>query len=76
MVKYGILFFLCRNQSDQTSKKIYLRKGKLYYMDLLHKERISPGFICVGAIFPTLKIERPVSSRHLVMNDTGRKGFL
>ncbi|XP_067039054.1 adhesion G protein-coupled receptor L4-like [Acropora muricata] len=71
----AVKFFFDRN-SDQTSKKIYLRKGKLYYMELLHKERISPGFICVGAIFPTLKIERPVSSRHLVMNDTelGRIG--
>ncbi|KAK2565200.1 Adhesion G-protein coupled receptor D1 [Acropora cervicornis] len=67
--KIAVKFSFDRN-SDQTSKTIYLRKGKLYYMELLHKERVSPGFICVGAKFPTLNRERPVSSRHLVMNET------
>jgi len=54
-------------RDEQSSKDIYLTKGKLYYMELLHKEKMGADFMCVGAKFPTLKKERPVSSRHLVM---------
>lgn len=55
---------------NQLSGKIHLEKGKLYYMEVLHKEDRLADFICVGAKFPTLKKEQPISSRHLVMNRT------
>ena len=42
-------------------------------MELLHKEKMGADFMCVGAKFPTLKKERPVSSRHLVMEAAGTK---
>lgn len=42
-------------------------------MEVLHKEDRLADFICVGAKFPTLKKEQPISSRHLVMNRTGKK---
>lgn len=40
-------------------------------MELLHKENTLIDFMCVGAMFPTLSRERPISSRHLVMASTG-----
>ena len=40
-------------------------------MELLHKENALIDFMCVGAMFPTLSRERPISSRHLVMESTG-----
>ena len=40
-------------------------------MELLHKENTLIDFMCVGAMFPTLSRERPISSRHLVMESTG-----
>lgn len=42
-------------------------------MEVLHKENVLADFICVGAKFPTLKKEQPISSRHLVMEGTGMK---
>lgn len=42
-------------------------------MEVLHKEDRLADFICVGAKFPTLKKEQPISSRHLVMNRTGKR---
>ena len=42
-------------------------------MEVLHKEDVLADFMCVGAKFPTLKKEQPISSRHLVMNKTGTK---
>ncbi|XP_022779945.1 adhesion G protein-coupled receptor L4-like [Stylophora pistillata] len=56
--------------AEQLSRKISLEKGKLYYMEVLHKEDKLSDFICVGVKFPTLKKEQPISSRHLVMNTT------
>ena len=56
---------------DQSSEKVNLTKGNLYYMELLHKENTLIDFMCVGAMFPTLSRERPISSRHLVMESTG-----
>lgn len=61
------------SSADQSSKKIYLKDGNLYYMEVLHKENTLDDFICVGAKFPTLKKEQPISSRHLVMGSTGMK---
>lgn len=58
---------------NQASEKIYLEEGRLYYMEVLHKENVLADFICVGAKFPTLKKEQPISSRHLVMEGTGMK---
>lgn len=55
---------------DQSSEKVNLTKGNLYYMELLHKENTLIDFMCVGAMFPTLSRERPISSRHLVMEST------
>ena len=45
-------------------------------MELLHKQKTDADFMCVSAKFPTLNGERPVSSRHFVMNDTGKLSFL
>ena len=56
---------------DQSSEKVNLTKGNLYYMELLHKEKTLIDFMCVGAMFPTLSRERPISSRHLVMESSG-----
>lgn len=62
------------SSANQTSKKIYLNEGNLYYMEVLHKENTLGDFMCVGAKFPTLKKQRPISSRHLVMERKGMKG--
>ena len=61
-------------RDDQYSKRIYLTKGNLYYMEILHKEKTLIDFMCVGVKFPTLNKERPISSRHLVMESAGTKG--
>ena len=63
----------CR-RDDQSSERIKMIKGNLYYMELLHKEKTGIDFMCVGVEFPTLTKERPVSSRHLVMGKAGTKG--
>ena len=60
-------------RSDQSSREIFLNEGNVYYIELLHKEGKLVDFMCVGAKFPTLTTERPVSSRHLVMDSTGMK---
>lgn len=42
-------------------------------MEVLHKENTLGDFMCVGAKFPTLKKQQPISSRHLVMERKGMK---
>ncbi|XP_068744277.1 adhesion G protein-coupled receptor L4-like [Montipora capricornis] len=68
--KHSTEKFRFSRNTDQSSEEINLAKGKLYYMELLHKEKTDADFMCVSAKFPTLKGERPLSSRHFVMNDT------
>ena len=70
-VRLMLFIFGFFRRLDQSSEKVDLTKGNLYYMELLHKENTLIDFMCVGAMFPTLSRERPISSRHLVMESTG-----
>ena len=56
---------------NRDGKTIMLVEGNVYYMEVLQKESIGQDFVCIGASFPKLKSQYPISSRHLVMGSQG-----
>ena len=58
---------------DQVSKPVPLVANQVYYMEALHKDgSVTNDFICIGMRYSGNKIERPISSRHFVLDEEGK----
>ena len=67
-----ILLFSFHRHRSQTSSTVYLRSGRVYFMEALMIDAGGPDHLSVGVRIPRGGLQRPISSRYLYAIPPGK----
>ena len=66
------LFSVYHRHRSQTSTPVYLRAGRVYYIEALMIDAGGPDHVSVGVRIPGRGYQRPISPRNLYVIPPGR----
>ena len=75
-INENLLIFSFNRHRSQKSSTVYLRGGRVYFMEAVMVDAGGPDHLSVGVKIPGGRLERPISNKYLYIIPPGILAFL